>query len=159
MKKFTALLIAAVMMLASLTGCTNAVYDDFQNFLNVEMVEVNANYDKLLEELAVWDTLEYDAEIAEFIKASLIPLVDDSLAKLTKINPETVEVQEIKAKYVKVMEAYKAAFEDMYTAFSTGDEAVLEEGNAHLDEGMVLLDEYNAALEALAAEVGAEIQY
>ena len=159
MKKFTALLIAAVMMLASITGCTNAVYDDFQNFLNVEMVEVNANYDKLLEELAVWDTLEYDAEIAEFIKASLIPLVDDSLAKLTKITPETVEVQEIKAKYVKVMEAYKAAFEDMYTAFSTGDEAVLEEGNAHLDEGMVLLDEYNAALEALAAEVGAEIQY
>ena len=159
MKKFTALLIAAVMMLASLTGCTNAVYDDFQNFLNVEMVEVNANYDKLLGELAVWDTLEYDAEIAEFIKASLIPLVDDSLAKLTKINPETVEVQEIKAKYVKVMEAYKAAFDDMYTAFSTGDEAVLEEGNAHLDEGMVLLDEYNAALEALAAEVGAEIQY
>ncbi len=159
MKKFTALLIAAVMMLASLTGCTNAVYDDFQNFLNVEMVEVNANYDKLLEELAVWDTLEYDAEIAEFIKASLIPLVDDSLAKLTKINPETDEVKEIKAKYVKVMEAYKAAFEDMYTAFSTGDEAVLEEGNAHLDEGMVLLDEYNAALEALAAEVGAEIQY
>ena len=159
MKKFTALLIAAVMMLASLTGCTNAVYDDFQNFLNVEMVEVNANYDKLLEELAVWDTLEYDAEIAEFIKASLIPLVDDSLAKLTEINPETDEVKEIKAKYVKVMEAYKAAFEDMYTAFSTGDEAVLEEGNAHLDEGMVLLDEYNAALEALAAEVGAEIQY
>ena len=159
MKKFTALLIAAVMMLTSLTGCSNAVYDDFQNFLNVEMVEVNANYDKLLEELAVWDTLEYDAEIAEFIKASLIPLVDDSLAKLTKINPETVEVQEIKAKYVKVMEAYKAAFDDMYTAFSTGDEAVLEEGNAHLDEGMVLLDEYNAALEALAAEVGAEIQY
>ena len=159
MKKFTALLIATVMILASLTGCTNAVYDDFQNFLNVEMVEVNANYDKLLEELTVWDTLEYDAEIAEFIKASLIPLVDDSLAKLTKINPETVEVQEIKAKYVKVMEAYKAAFDDMYTAFSTGDEAVLEEGNAHLDEGMVLLDEYNAALEALAAEVGAEIQY
>lgn len=159
MKKFTALLIATVMMLASLTGCTNAVYDDFQNFLNVEMVEVNANYDKLLEELAVWDTLEYDAEIAEFIKASLIPLVDDSLAKLTEINPETDEVKEIKAKYVKVMEAYKAAFEDMYTAFSTGDEAVLEEGNAHLDEGMVLLDEYNAALEALAAEVGAEIQY
>ena len=159
MKKFTALLIAAVMMLASLTGCSNAVHDDFQNFLNVEMVEVNANYDKLLEELAVWDTLEYDAEIAEFIKASLIPLVDDSLAKLTKINPETVDVQEIKAKYVKVMEAYKAAFDDMYTAFSTGDEAVLEEGNAHLDEGMVLLDEYNAALEALAAEVGAEIQY
>ena len=159
MKKFTALLLATVMMLASLTGCSNAVYDDFQNFLNVEMVEVNANYDKLLEELAVWDTLEYDAEIAEFIKASLIPLVDDSLAKLTKINPETVEVQEIKEKYVKVMEAYKAAFDDMYTAFSTGDEAVLEEGNAHLDEGMVLLDEYNAALEALAAEVGAEIQY
>ena len=57
------------------------------------------------------------------------------------------------------MEAYKAAFDDMYTAFSSGDEAVLEEGNAHLDEGMVLLDEYNAALEALAAEVGAEIQY
>jgi len=147
------------MMLTALIGCSNAVYDDFQNFLNVEMVEVNANYDKLLGELAVWDTLEYDAEIAEFIKASLIPLVDDSLAKLTKINPETDEVKEIKAKYVKVMEAYKAAFEDMYTAFSTGDEAVLEEGNAHLDEGMVLLDEYNAALEALAAEVGAEIQY
>ena len=159
MKKFTALLLATVMMLASITGCSNAVYDDFQNFLNVEMVEVNANYDKLLGELAVWDTLEYDAEIAEFIKASLIPLVDDSLAKLTKINPETDEVKEIKAKYVKVMEAYKAAFDDMYTAFSTGDEAVLEEGNAHLDEGMVLLDEYNAALEALAAEVGAEIQY
>ena len=46
----------------------------------------------------------------------------------------------------------------MYTAFSTGDKSVLEKGNSHLDAGLTLLDEYNA-LEALAAEVGAEIQY
>lgn len=34
----------AVMAFTLLTGCSDPVYDDLENFLNVEMVEVNAEY-------------------------------------------------------------------------------------------------------------------
>ena len=48
MKKILALLLMVVMSFALLTGCgSDPVYDDLENFLNVEMVEINADYENL----------------------------------------------------------------------------------------------------------------
>ena len=42
------------MALTLLTGCGDLVYDDFSNYLNVEMTEVNANYEKIKTEAGRW---------------------------------------------------------------------------------------------------------
>ena len=50
-----------VMSFALLTGCgSDPVYDDLENFLNVEMVEINADYEKITAEVGTWETLEDD---------------------------------------------------------------------------------------------------
>ena len=159
MKKILALLLMVVMSFTLLTGCSDPVYDDLENFLNIEMVEVNADYEKLTAEVGTWETLEDDAAIKKSIDDTLLPLVNGSLEKLGGINPETEEVKEIKNKYVKMMDAYKASFEALSEGCETQDEATINTGNEKLEEALKLLDEYNKALEELAKEHGSEVEY
>ena len=160
MKKILALLLMVVMSVTLLAGCgSDPVFDDLENFLNVEMVGVNADYEALKAEIATWETLEDDAALANSLNGVLLPLVDGSLAALEEINPETEEVKEIKAKYVKVMEAYKAGFSALAEGCETQEDETINVGYESIGEAVELLDEYNAALEALAEEVGAEIEY
>ena len=159
MKKLLALLLTIVMSVTLFAGCSDPVYDDFSNYLNVEMTEVNADYAKITAEVGTWEAMEDDNAIAKSLSEVLIPLVDGSLSKLQNVNPQTDEVKAIKAKYVEVMEAYKTGFEALLEGCETQDEATINAANEALNEGITLLDEYNAALEALAAEVGGEIEY
>jgi len=159
MKKTLAVLLMVVMSLALMTGCSDPVYDDFENYLNIQMVDVNDNYVKITEEAANWENYEEDAEFVSSINDIMLPLVDDSLAKLDKINPQTDEVKDLKVKYVKVMDAYKAGFEEVAEGFASEDADMIEAGNEKINEAIEFLDEYNAALEALAEQVGAEIEY
>lgn len=159
MKKILTLLLAAVMSFTFLTGCSDPVYDDFENFLNVEMKEVNADYKKLTTEVGTWESLPDDVAIKKSIDDTLLPLVNGSLANLKDINPETEEVKAIKEKYVKAMEAYKAGFETLAEGCETQDEATINSANEKIEEAMKLLDEYNKALEELAKEHGSEIEY
>ena len=51
MKKIFALLLMVVMSVTLLAGCgTDPVQADLENFLNVEMTEVNADYTKITDE-------------------------------------------------------------------------------------------------------------
>ena len=160
MKKIFALLLMVVMSVTLLTGCgTDPVYEDLSNYLNVEMKEVNADYTKLTEEVGTWETLEDDNAIKKSIEDTLLPLVNGSLEKLTEINPATEEVKEIKGKYVKMMDAYKASFEILAEGCETQDEATINAGNEKLEEALELLDDYNKALEDLAKEHGSEVEY
>ena len=159
MKKFFALLLMVVMSFTLLTGCSDPVYDDLSNYLNVEMKEVNEKYTKLTAEVGTWETLEDDAAIKKSIDDALLPLVNGSLEKLKGINPETEEVKAIKDKYVKVMETYKTGFEALSEGCETQDEATINAGSQKLEEAVELLDEYNKALEELAKEHGSEVEY
>ena len=159
MKKYLALLLVVVMSFALLTGCSDPVYDDFENYMNVEMTEVTANYEKITKEAGKWEGFEEDAQLEESINDVMLPLVNDSLDRLAKISPATEEVKEIKAKYVKVMDAYKEGFTLLVESIKDQDEEKMNAGNEKINEGIELLDEYNSALEALAKEVGAEIEY
>ena len=160
MKKIFALLLMVVMSVTLLAGCgTDPVYEDFSNYLNVEMVEVNAEYEKLTAELGTWETLEDDIAIKKSIDDTLLPLVNGSLEKLKDINPKTEEVKAIKDKYVKVMETYKTGFETLSEGCETQDEATINAGSQKLEEAVELLDEYNKALEELAKEHGSEVEY
>ena len=160
MKKIFALLLMAVMSVTLLAGCgTDPVYEDLSNYLNVEMVEVNADYEKITAEVGTWETLEDDNAIKKSIDDTLLPLVNGSLEKLKDINPETEKVKEIKDKYVKMMDAYKASFEILAEGCETQDEATINAGSQKLEEAVELLDEYNKALEELAKEHGSEVEY
>ena len=160
MKKIFALLLMAVMSVTLLAGCgSDPIYDDLENFLNVEMVEVNADYEKLTAEVGTWETLEDDAAIKKSIDDTLLPLVNGSLEKLKDINPETEEVKAIKDKYVKVMDAYKAGFEALSEGCETQEDETINKGSQKLEEAVGLLDEYNKALEELAKEHGSEVEY
>lgn len=159
MKKYIAALLMIVMSFTLLAGCSNPVYDDFENFLNVEMKEVSANYEKITAEAGKWGSFEEDAQLEASVKDVMLPIVEDSLGRLEKINPETEEVKEIKAKYVKVMEAYKEGFNLIIESVQQQDVDKMNAGDAKINEGIELLNDYNAALEAMAEEVGAEIEY
>ena len=160
MKKIFALLLMVIMSVTLLAGCgTDPVYEDLSNYLNVEMVEVNADYEKITAEVGTWETLEDDNAIKKSIEDTLLPLVNGSLEKLTEINPATEEVKAIKDKYVKVMETYKTGFETLSEGCETQDEATINAGSQKLEEAVELLDEYNKALEELAKEHGSEVEY
>ncbi len=159
MKKVLALILTGIMALAFFTGCSDPLYDDFENFLNVQMVDVNANYEELKAELTSWENVEDIEALKTSVSDKLLPLINDSMEKLDAIEPATEEVKAVKEKYVKVMDAYKEGFEMIEEALHTNDEAKMAEGNEVLTEGVALLDEYNAALEKLAEEVGCEIEY
>lgn len=160
MKKLLAFLLMIVMAVTLITGCgTDPIYEDLTNFLNIEMVEVNENYTKITTEVGNWEEAEDDAALAKSLEEVLLPLVNSSLEKLEEVNPETEEVKEIKAKYVKVMDAYKKGFEALLEGCNTQDEETINTAQESIDEGVKLLDEYNAALEALAEEHGAEVEY
>ncbi|MBE6623795.1 MAG: hypothetical protein E7621_06410 [Ruminococcaceae bacterium] len=159
MKKIFALLLMVVMSVTLLAGCSDPVYDDLENFLNVEMKEVNEEYTKLTEEVGKWEAFEDDADIKKSIDSVLLPLVNSSLEKLKSITPETEEVKAIKDKYVKVMDAYKTGFEALSEGCETQEEATINAGSQKLEEAVELLDEYNKALEELAKEHGSEVEY
>ena len=159
MKKIITLSLALVMVLALFTACGDPVEAELTNFLNVEMVEVTANYEKIKEEVGKWETMEADADFIKSLDEVLLPLCEDSLTKVNAIALETDEVKGVQAKYVKVMETYKEGFETMSSAAKAGDAAKVEEGMNKLGEAVTYLDEYNAALEELAAQFGSEVQY
>ena len=160
MKKIFALLLMVVMSVTLLAGCgTDPVQADLENFLNVEMTDVNINYNRLTEEVGKWEAYEDDAQILASINDTLLPLVDASITALKDINPETEEVKAIKDKYVKVMDAYKAAFETLAEGCETQEDETINAGSAKLEEAVELLDEYNKALEELAAKFDLEVEY
>ena len=160
MKKILTLLLMVVMSITLLTGCgTDPVQADFENFLNVEMSDVNENYTKLTEEVGKWEEYEDDAAILKSLKEVLIPIVDGSLESLKEIKPETEEIKAIKGKYVKVMDTYKEAFEGLAEGCETQEEAKINAATAKLEEAIELLEEYNKALEEVAEEYGLEIEY
>ena len=101
-KKVMAGMLMGIMVIGMLTGCGgDPVADDFEKFLNTDMVDVNANYDKIKEETAKWGDLETNEEIKDSINNGIMPNIDDSLDKLSKIKPETDEVKAIKEKICK----------------------------------------------------------
>ena len=159
MKKFLSILLMLVIAASFLTGCSDPVYDDLENYLNVEMKQVNADYEKLTAEIGAWETMEDDAAIMDSLNNVLLPIVNGSLEALKEINPATEEVKAIKEKYVKVMETYKESFEALVEGAETQDEETIMLGYEKMSEAVDILDEYNKALEELAAEYGSEIEY
>jgi len=160
MKKTIIVLLSIVMAFGVLTGCvSDPVAEELEKFLNTDMVEINAKYKDLKAEVGKWSNLEDDAALAASIKETVLPNIDSSLELLSKIQLQTDEVKEIKAKYQKVLEVYKEGYQIMQSAAEKGDETTAKTAEAKIEEGVKLLDEYNKSVEALAAEKDMTVEY
>ena len=159
LKKVIAVVLSAIMAMCILTACGDPVASEFETFLNTDMVDINANYEKLKEEMTKWDNFKTVDEISNSINNVILPDINDSMEKLAAINPETDEVKEIKSKYEKVLNAYKEGYEIMLDYCATNDDSKVEEANKKIEEGVNYLNEYNSALEALAKEKDMQIEY
>lgn len=159
MKKIIALVLMAVMCLAVFSSCGDPLAADLERFINTDMTEVYENYEKIKAEAATWEDLADDAAFEASINDRILPVVNDSLDKLGKIMPETEKVRRLKDQYTKMMEEYKAGFEESLEGIRQADEAMLTSGNEKLSAALSLLDEYNASLEALADEAGLKVEY
>lgn len=161
MKRILSLVLVALMSVTLLVGCgeaTDPIYEDLSNFLNVEMVDVNANHDKIAQAYNVMTTLEDDAAIAEAIQA-ILPVINDSIEKVEAITPATDEVLVLKETYASLMEAYKGGFEALLAGCETQDDAVIQSGVELMNIAAEILDTYNQSVEELAAEHGGEVEY
>lgn len=159
LKKLAAVF-AAVIMVLSVSGCgSDPVADEFQNFINNDMTEINANYEVMKEEVAKWEGFETPDEFVDSLNNTVIPNINSSIELLGAINLETEEVIAIKEKYQAVLLAYKDGYGEMLQGFRSGDEDKVESGSEKVENAVSLLDDYNAALEALAEEKGLSVEY
>lgn len=158
-KKISAILLIAVMSLVLLAGCGDPIKDDLQNFLNNDMTQINQNYEKIKTEASSWTGLEKNEDFISSLEDTLIPIANESLEKLKNIKPSTAEVTAVKDKYVETMTAYKEGFDVILEGFKETDESKINTGNEKVTKALELLNEYNKALEDLAAQHGLTIEY
>ena len=118
-----------------------------------------ANYAAITTEAGNWANFTTDTELITSIKDNLIPKCDETLEMLSKIEPVAEEIKALKSKFVNVIELYKEGFSTILTGIKAADEATMLAGNEKLTEGIALLDEYNKALEDLAAQFGSTLEY
>ena len=159
MKKILILTLTVVSVFLLLTACSDPVADEFENFLNVQMADVNANYAAITTEAGNWANFTTDTELITSLEDNLIPKCDETLEMLSKIEPVAEEIKALKSKFVNVIELYKEGFSTILTGIKAADEATMLVGNEKLTEGIALLDEYNKALEDLAAQFGSTLEY
>ncbi|MBE6688320.1 MAG: hypothetical protein E7588_03460 [Ruminococcaceae bacterium] len=159
MKKILTFALILVIGIFALTACANPVEDEFTDFINVKMVQANANYDALTAEMGNWESYEADEQFITSLKEIIIPKCEENISIVSAISLETDEVKAVREQFIGVMHSYKDAFNDILAGFENADEAALNQGNEKLNAGLALLDEYNASLDSLAASIGMKVEY
>ncbi len=135
-----------------------SVADDLENYMNVEMAEINESFNTISDEISAWDTDDVEGIIAN-ISDVLLPIIEDSLDKIEEVSPVTEEVQNLKDMYEDVLLAYGDGFASIIEAYENDDEAAMDEALAKTSDALDLVGEYNAALEELAEANGMTVEY
>ena len=135
-----------------------SVADDLENYMNVEMAEINESFNTISDEISAWDTDDVEGIIAN-ISDVLLPIIEDSLDKIEEVSPATEEVQNLKDMYEDVLLAYGDGFASIIEAYENDDEAAMDEALTKTSDALDLVGEYNAALEELAEANGMTVEY
>ena len=135
-----------------------SVADDLENYMNVEMAEINESFNTISDEISAWDTDDVEGIIAN-ISDVLLPIIEDSLDKIEEVSPVTEEVQNLKDMYENVLLAYGDGFASIIEAYENDDEAAMDEALTKTSDALDLVGEYNAALEELAEANGMTVEY
>lgn len=135
-----------------------SVADDLENYMNVEMAEINESFKTISDEISAWDTDNVEGIISN-ISDVLLPIIEDALDKIEEVSPATEEVQGLKNMYEDVLLAYSDGFASIIEAYENDDETAMDEALEKTSDAMDLVGEYNAALEELAKANGMTVEY
>ncbi len=160
MKKILTLIMAVVLCLGAFVGCTSdPVSDEFEKFINTDMVEPNKLYEDFKAELQTWEKYTTNEELINSVENVILPNFKSAKEKVEAIKLTTKEIKAIRGKYNAVLDTYIEAYELTLTGLKNNDTKPVEDGNNKLEEGLKLLEKYNKALEDLAKEKGLSIEY
>ena len=148
MKRISIVILGFVMVVSSLVACSNPVVSEYEKFVNIYMVEINENYEKIIKEASVLSGGEETVWIST-LENVLIPLCDETLVKINEIQLKTDEVNSLKDKFYNVISLYKEGFELLLDGVKNASEEKLKQGNAKLTEGVKMLEKYNERLEVI----------
>lgn len=148
MKRISFVILILVMVVSSLVACSNPVVSEYKKFVNVYMVDINENYEKILREASALSGGDETVWIST-LENVLIPLCDETLEKINEIQLKTDEVNSLKDKFNSVIRLYKEGFELLLDGVKNASEEKLNQGNAKLEEGVKMLEEYNKRLEII----------
>lgn len=157
MKKLTTLILTVALAALALTGCgSDPVADDLVKFMNTDMTPVNEKNAELQTATQKWAALGDAEQMVTEAKDTIMPIIDESIGMLAKIEPETDEVKNLKSKYQEAMEAYKAAFEMAIETLE--NDGNLDSAMAKMEEASKKREEFDSARDALAKEHDLEVQ-
>lgn len=148
MKKVAVVILAFVMVISLVSGCCNPIVSEYEEFVNVYMVDINENYEKIVKEASSLEGGDETLWITT-LEDVLIPLCDETLVKINEIKFETQEVNSLKDKFYKVISFYKEGFEILVDGIENVSEEKIEKGRIKIEEGIEILGEYNERLEAI----------
>ena len=100
MKKLLSLALTFMMAVTLLTGCgSDPILEDLEQYLNVDMTEVNGKYEVVKTESGNLANMESMDELLSSVNDTILPAIYDAIDLLAAVEPETAEVKTIKEKY------------------------------------------------------------
>lgn len=153
MKKIFIFTLMSILVMGFLTACgQDDVTKELLQYINTDTRGVNENSKKLAEELGKWISLADDQSAMAFIKNNILPVLNDSIDKLSKIDVKTPEVKNLRDMYMDSMKCYKEGFEILLQGAGNKSVDIVLRGNDKLKEANQKQNEYYEALKALAAQ-------
>lgn len=152
-KKIFIFTLMAILVMGFLTACgQDDVTKELLQYINTDTRGVNENSKKLAEELGKWSSLTDDQSAMTFIKNNILPVLNDSIDKLSRIDVKTPEVKKLRDMYMDSMKCYKEGFEILLQGAGNKSVDIVSRGNDKLKEANQKQNEYYEALKALAAQ-------
>jgi len=157
MKKVCKFLLVAVMVLG-LAGCmSDPVQTEFDSFHEVMKGQVVADLEKMssAEEKAL-EKITDAKELEKIIKEEVVPVIDQIIEKVEKVEVETEKVKSVKEQFIKAMNANKEAQNKLVEAVKNPELETQSVDKSN--EATKLMDEFNQAYKNLATELGYEFE-
>ncbi|SDZ28565.1 hypothetical protein SAMN05660462_02522 [Proteiniborus ethanoligenes] len=151
MKKLT-LLIMLLLIIITITGCTNPVKSELFDYVNVLIPSVSNLEDKALSkyENMIENVNLSSEEMHKILENDVIPSYKEFLTKLENINLKTEEVKKIHNLYIKGAQTQLNAFMLISEGLKNKDNSILDEANTHIHRAKEYMDTFRSEIQSLA---------
>ena len=129
---------------------------DIVNYVNQGLISIAELEKKSLERYAsvAGKNFTSNQKLLETLKDFVIPTYKRFVTGLGNISPETQEVRNVHAIYLKAAEATLEGFQTIMVGLENDDERIIQQGNKKLEEGQAGVKKWRAALNELYIKNG-----
>ncbi len=129
---------------------------DIVNYVNQGLISIAELEKKSLERYAsvAGKNFTSNRKLLETLKDFVIPTYKRFVTGLRSISPETQDVRNVHAIYLKAAEATLEGFQTIMIGLENNDERIIQEGNKKLEEGRIGVEKWRAELNELYKKNG-----